>query len=129
MPMYGLPSNAPFNNQYQNPSIMNPNMMIPMPITNPNNAQGYGFNPMNMDFNGNYMNNQPNPMNNDPINNQGYPQTYNYPNQNLNYSQQQNFGAPMGNIPNMINQQEQKQQKQPNTQQHQVDSNYPDFFN
>lgn len=128
MPMYGLPSNLPFNNQFQNASMMNPNTMMPMPITNPNNPQGYGFNPLVMDVNANYENSQPNPMNNFPINNQGYPQDYNYQNQSVNYQQQQNLGAPMGNMPSMPNNSQQPQ-KQSNVQQHPVDSNYPDFFN
>lgn len=128
--MYGLPTNAPINNQYQNPGLMNPNMMMPMPIVNPNNGQNYGFSPLGMDVNGNYINNQPNPMNN-----QVYPQAYNYQNPSLvGYSTtQQNLGN-MGNMPNAPNTsnaplQQQQHQQYPNVQQHQVDNNYPDFFN
>ncbi len=121
--MYGLPSNAPFNAQY--PQFQNnpANFTIPTPIVNTSNNKNYGFSPMGMDVNGNYINNQQNPMSNVPLSNQGYQQGFNYPNQSVNYSHNEPQGiTSIGNNPNMppyVQQQQQQQQQKQQQQQQQ----------
>lgn len=120
MPMYGLPANGSINNQYQNPSLMNPNPMMPMPITNGNQAGNFGMPAFPMDVNGNYLNNQI------PMNYQMNPQGYNNPKNAFN-NQSQNI--PQSNYPQMPMNPNFNNQPQQYPQQNQVDNNYPDFFN
>ena len=128
MPMYGLPSGIPMNNQYQNPSMMNPNPMMQMPILGPhinvNSNQSLGVHPYPVDANGNFYNyNNQNPMMPNTYNPQGYPKFPSNNNNNNPKVQQQNpNNYPNNNANNNAN-------VQPQHNQQQVDSNYPDFFN
>jgi len=121
MPIYGLPPNGTISNHYQNPSLMNPNATIAIPIANLNQGGNFGMPSFPMDVNGNFLNNQMNGMNNN-INQQGNPQGY-IQSQNAFNNQSQNYPQ----IPLNPNNNNNYQQQYP--VQNQVDNNYPDFFN